>query len=71
MDDGPGPKEQHRLEERVREELFVSRGRQFIPFAGVAELEPGTPIGTASAPLVRVPVSTLQKHAPAQWSHLL
>ena len=43
------------------EEIFVSDGRQFVPLAGAAELEPGDLLGTAAAPLMRVPVEHLEQ----------
>ena len=42
-------------------DAFVSNGLQRIPLAGCAELEPGAILGTAAAPLLRVPVETLTK----------
>ena len=43
-----------------RREMFVSEGRQLIPLSGAAELSPGDLLGSASAPLMRVPVHHLQ-----------
>ena len=37
-------------------ERFVSSGRQFIPWTGYQDLEPGDVLGTASSPLLRVPL---------------
>ena len=37
-------------------EYFVQEGKQFIPLAGCAELEPGDLFGVASAPLLRVSI---------------
>ena len=45
-------------------DAFVSNGRQRIPLAGSAELEPGDVLGVSAAPLLRVPVETL-KAAPS------
>eukprot|EP00752_Nemacystus_decipiens_P002032 g1947.t1 len=42
------------------EEVFVSNGRQSIPVAGCAEIEPGTILGYASAPLLRVPLDSVE-----------
>lgn len=44
------------------EEIFVSGGRQFVPLAGAAELEPGYVLGTSAAPLMRVPVEHLKQY---------
>eukprot|EP00752_Nemacystus_decipiens_P012512 g11082.t1 len=43
------------------EEVFVSNGRQSIPVAGCAEIEPGTILGYASAPLLRVPLDSVEE----------
>lgn len=51
-------------------ELSVSNGRQFIPFAGIAELESGDLMGSASAPVSRVLVTTLHDHHAAPESPL-
>ena len=56
-------------------QLFVSHGRQFLPLSGAAELEPGQLLGTASAPLMRVPVNFLQRlpdadASPRSWYSL-
>ena len=40
-------------------EHFVSSGRQSIPLTGYEELEPGDVLGTASSPLLRVPLEAL------------
>ena len=40
-------------------ELFVADGRQMVPLAGTADLEPGDLLGTASTPLLRVPVDAV------------
>ena len=40
-------------------DAFVSNGRQRIPLAGDANLEPGDLLGFASAPLLRVPFDAL------------
>ena len=37
-------------------EHFVSSGKQFIPLAGCEKLTPGDVIGTATAPLIEVPI---------------
>ena len=43
-------------------ERFVSSGRQLIPLTGYQDLEPGDILGTASSPLLRVPLETLTPH---------
>ena len=43
-------------------EHFVISGRQTIPLTGYRDLEPGDILGTASAPLLRVPLETLTQH---------
>ena len=43
-------------------EHFVGSGRQTIPLAGYRDLEPGDILGTASAPLLRVPLEALAQH---------
>ena len=43
-------------------ERFVSSGRQLIPLAGYQDLEPGDVLGTASSPLLRVPLEALTLH---------
>ena len=43
-------------------ERFVSSGRQLIPLTGYQDLEPGDVLGTASSPLLRVPLETLTFH---------
>ena len=43
-------------------ERFVSSGRQSIHLAGYQELEPGDVLGTASSPLLRVPLEALILH---------
>ena len=43
-------------------ERFVSSGRQSIPLAGYQEPEPGEFLGTASSPLLRVPLEALTLH---------
>ena len=43
-------------------ERFVSSGRQLIPLTGYQDLEPGDIIGTASSPLLRVPLEALTPH---------
>ena len=40
-------------------ERFVSSGRQLIPLTGCQDLEPGDVLGTASSPLLRVPLEAL------------
>ena len=40
-------------------ECFVSSGQQNIPLSGCRELKPGDILGTASSPLLRVPLETL------------
>ena len=40
-------------------ECFVSSGRQNIPLSGCQELKPGDILGTASSPLLRVPLESL------------
>ena len=43
-------------------ERFVSSGRQLIPLTGYQDLEPGDVLGTASSPLLRVPLQVLSLH---------
>ena len=43
-------------------EHFVASGRQTIPLTGLRDLEPGDILGTASHPLLRVPLETLAPH---------
>ena len=43
-------------------EHFVASGRQTIPLTGYRDLEPGDTLGTASAPLLRVPLEALAHH---------
>ena len=43
-------------------EHFVVSGRQTIPLTGYSDLEPGDILGTASAPLLRVPLEALAQH---------
>ena len=43
-------------------EHFVGSGRQTIPLTGYRDLEPGDILGTASAPLLRVPLEALAQH---------
>ena len=43
-------------------EYFVSSGRQSTPLMGYQELEPGDVLGTASLPLLRVPLESLTHH---------
>ena len=43
-------------------ERFVSSGRQLIPLTGYQDLEPGDVLGTASSPLLRVPLEALTLH---------
>ena len=52
-------------------ERFVSSGRQSIPLTGYQELELGDVLGTASSPLLRVPLEALTLHdVPADVSAL-
>ena len=52
-------------------ERFVSSGRQLIPLTRYQDLEPGDVLGTASPPLLRVPLEALTLHAvPADVSAL-
>ena len=52
-------------------ERFVSSGRQPIPLMGHQELEPGDVLGTASSPVLRVPLEALTLHdVPADVSAL-
>ena len=44
-------------------ERFVISGRQSIPLTGYQELEPGDVLGTASSPLLRVPLEALTLQA--------
>ena len=39
---------------------FVASGRQVLPLAGVADLEPGDLVGVADAPLLHIPLGALQ-----------
>ena len=43
-------------------EHFVVSGRQMISLTGYRDLEPGDILGTASAPLLRVPSEALAQH---------
>ena len=43
-------------------EHFVGSGRQTIPLTGYRDLEPGDILGTATAPLLRVPLEALAQH---------
>ena len=43
-------------------ERLVSSGRQLIPLTGYQDLEPGDVLGTASSPLLRVPLDVLSLH---------
>ena len=43
-------------------ERFVSSGRQLIPLSGYQDLELGDVLGTASSPLLRVPLEVLSLH---------
>ena len=55
----------------VPSERFVSSGRQLIPLTGYQDLEPDDVLGTASSPLLRVPLKTLTPSAsPADVSAL-
>ena len=47
----------------VPSERFVSSGRQLIPLTGYQDLEPDDVLGTASSPLLRVPLTTLTPSA--------
>lgn len=51
-------------------EAFVSQGRQQIPLAGNANLEPGELLGFAAAPLLRCPFSAVFDSPPAPTSPL-
>ena len=52
-------------------ERFVSSGRQLIPLTGYQDLEPGNVLGTASSPLLRVPLEALTLYdVPADVSAL-
>ena len=52
-------------------ERFVASGRQLIPLTGYQDLEPGDFLGTASSPLLRVPLEALTLHGiPADISAL-
>ena len=55
----------------VPSERFVSSGRQLIPLTGYQDIEPNDVLGTASSPLLRVPLTTLTPSAsPADVSAL-
>ena len=41
---------------------FVSSGQQLLPLTGHQDLEPGDVLGTASSPLLRVPLEALTPH---------
>ena len=43
-------------------EFFLSSGRQNIPLSGYRELKPRDILGTASSPLLRVPLESLANH---------
>ena len=43
-------------------ERFVSSGRQLISLTGYQDLEPGDGLGTASSPLLHVPLEVLSLH---------
>ena len=43
----------------------MENGRQVIPLAGVADLEPGALLGTSSSPLLRVPLEAILSDTPA------
>ena len=43
-------------------EHFVASGRQTTPLTGLRDLEPGDILGTASHPLLRLPLETLAPH---------
>ena len=47
------------------EEHIVENGRQVIPSAGVADLEPSALLGTSSSPLLRVPLEAILSNTPA------
>ena len=52
-------------------ERFASSGRQSIPLTGYQELKPGDVLGTASSPLLRVPLKALTLYdVPADVSAL-
>ena len=46
------------------ENHVVEVGRQLIPLAGVADLEPGALLGTSPGPLQRVPLKTVLSDTP-------
>ena len=59
------------LDDSDPSERFVSSGRQLIPLTGYQDLEPGDVLGTASSPLLRVPLEALTLHnVPADVSAL-
>ena len=47
------------------EEHIVENGRQLIPLAGVADLEPSALLGTSSRSLLRVPLEAILSDTPA------
>ena len=51
------------------QENFVASGRQVLPLAGVADLEPGDLIGIVNAPPFRVPLDALQHTTHAAETH--
>ena len=54
---------------RSMQEHFVASGRQVVPIAGVADLEPGDLVGVANAPLLSVPLGALQHATHAAELH--
>lgn len=44
---------------------MVANGRELIPSAGVADLEPGALLGISSGPLLRVPLADVLSDTPA------
>ena len=55
----------HATDNFFMEEQIVENGRQFIPLAGVANLEAGALLGTSSDPLLRVPLEAILFDIPA------
>ena len=52
-------------------EHFVCSGRQTTPLTGYRDLEPGDILGTASAPLLRVPLKSLAPHDAHNYATLV
>ena len=55
----------HAADSFSTEEYITENGRQRIPLDGVADLEPGTLLGTSSSPQVRLPLEAILSDTPA------